>query len=288
MRRTMPTTTDSTSATRKTATSTSPTRCAGQAERIDMVLIRTYVSQLEHFRRLRSMVEFTARLERLGRLICFDHRGTGLSDRLRGSRLPTIEERSRRSASRSRCRRKRAARARRARRRWTARLHVRRGPSGADARRSCSATRDHGSPGPATTPGACVRPSSSESSQTSNEVGVRVRWPRPTPGERLRGDVVRGPGRVGPDAMRVSAGPGDAAAAVSHVLRVRRPPRARNDPCSRSRPQPRRGARCRRGALRAPDPGRAPRADARNGFLRRLRACGRVSRRDRPLRRRAS
>ena len=59
----------------------------------DVVLIRTYASQLEHFRRLRPMSDFTARLELLGRLICFDQRGTGLSDRLRGYRLPTIEER---------------------------------------------------------------------------------------------------------------------------------------------------------------------------------------------------
>jgi len=59
----------------------------------DVVLIRTFVSQLEHFHRLPSMVAFTERLARLGRLICFDHRGSGLSDRLRGYRLPTIEER---------------------------------------------------------------------------------------------------------------------------------------------------------------------------------------------------
>jgi class 3 adenylate cyclase len=39
------------------------------------------------------MASFTERLSRLGRLICFDHRGTGLSDRVRGYRLPTIEER---------------------------------------------------------------------------------------------------------------------------------------------------------------------------------------------------
>ena len=59
----------------------------------DVVCIRTFVSQLEHYGRLPIMVDFTDRLARLGRLICFDHRGTGLSDRLRGYRLPTIEER---------------------------------------------------------------------------------------------------------------------------------------------------------------------------------------------------
>ncbi len=65
----------------------------GNADGVDLVLIRTFVSQLEQFRRLPSMVQFTERLGRFGRLICFDHRGTGLSDRLRGYRLPTIEER---------------------------------------------------------------------------------------------------------------------------------------------------------------------------------------------------
>ncbi|HEU0335399.1 MAG TPA: adenylate/guanylate cyclase domain-containing protein [Gaiellaceae bacterium] len=60
---------------------------------VDLVLIRTFVSQLEQYRRLPSMVQFTERLGELGRLICFDHRGTGLSDRVRGYRLPTIEER---------------------------------------------------------------------------------------------------------------------------------------------------------------------------------------------------
>ena len=41
----------------------------------------------------RSWRCFTERFWELGRLICFDHRGTGLSDHLRGYRLPTIEER---------------------------------------------------------------------------------------------------------------------------------------------------------------------------------------------------
>ena len=65
----------------------------GNAGGVDLVLIRTFASQLEQFRRLPSMVRFTERLGRLGRVICFDHRGTGLSDRVRGYRLPTIEER---------------------------------------------------------------------------------------------------------------------------------------------------------------------------------------------------
>jgi class 3 adenylate cyclase len=65
----------------------------GNAEGVDLVLIRTFVSQLEHFRRLPSMARFIERRGRTGRVICFDHRGTGLSDRVRGYRLPTIEER---------------------------------------------------------------------------------------------------------------------------------------------------------------------------------------------------
>jgi class 3 adenylate cyclase len=60
---------------------------------VDVVLIRTFVSQLEHYRKLPVMSEFMNRLAQLGRLICFDHRGTGLSDRFGSHRLPTIEER---------------------------------------------------------------------------------------------------------------------------------------------------------------------------------------------------
>jgi class 3 adenylate cyclase len=59
----------------------------------DIVLIRAYVSSLDVFRRLPAMSAFVERLGRHGRVICFDQRGTGLSDRLRGYRLPTIEER---------------------------------------------------------------------------------------------------------------------------------------------------------------------------------------------------
>ena len=58
----------------------------GQSGGVDLVLIRTFVSQLEQFRRLPAMVSFTQRLAELGRLICFDDRGTGLSDRVRGYR----------------------------------------------------------------------------------------------------------------------------------------------------------------------------------------------------------
>jgi class 3 adenylate cyclase len=60
---------------------------------VDVLCIRTFISQLQHFRRLPAMTDFTDRLRRLGRLICFDQRGTGLSDRMRGYRLPTFEER---------------------------------------------------------------------------------------------------------------------------------------------------------------------------------------------------
>jgi class 3 adenylate cyclase len=60
---------------------------------IDLLRIGAFVSQLEQLRRLSVMVEFNDKLARLGRVICFDNRGTGLSDRLRGYRLPTIEER---------------------------------------------------------------------------------------------------------------------------------------------------------------------------------------------------
>ncbi len=65
----------------------------GRSGGVDLVLIRTFVSQLEQFRRLPAMVSFTRGLAEIGRLITFDHRGTGLSDRVRGYRLPAIEER---------------------------------------------------------------------------------------------------------------------------------------------------------------------------------------------------
>jgi len=65
----------------------------GPDDGADLVLIRSYVSSLDLFRRLPAMAAFIERLGRHGRVICFDQRGTGLSDRLRGYRLPTIEER---------------------------------------------------------------------------------------------------------------------------------------------------------------------------------------------------
>jgi len=65
----------------------------GPGRGADIVLIRAYVSSLDVFRRLPAMAAFVERLGRHGRVICFDQRGTGLSDRLRGYRLPTIEER---------------------------------------------------------------------------------------------------------------------------------------------------------------------------------------------------
>src|SRR5262245_35312036 len=66
----------------------------GSGGGVDVVLLRRFASQLEHFRKLPAMAGFMDRLAGLGRLICFDHRGTGLSDRVQGYRLPTIEERS--------------------------------------------------------------------------------------------------------------------------------------------------------------------------------------------------
>ena len=49
----------------------------GRGGGIDVVLIRTFVSQLEQFHRLPVMASFTGRLSELGRVICFDHRGHG-------------------------------------------------------------------------------------------------------------------------------------------------------------------------------------------------------------------
>ena len=49
----------------------------GEGGGTDVVLIRTYVSQLEHFRRLPRMAAFTERLGRLGRLDLLRSAGNG-------------------------------------------------------------------------------------------------------------------------------------------------------------------------------------------------------------------
>lgn len=65
----------------------------GESGRLDIVYIPAFVSHLEVMWELAEFAAFLERLASFGRLITFDKRGTGLSDRLQA--MPTLEERSR-------------------------------------------------------------------------------------------------------------------------------------------------------------------------------------------------
>jgi pimeloyl-ACP methyl ester carboxylesterase/DNA-binding winged helix-turn-helix (wHTH) protein len=60
---------------------------------IDLVFVMGWVSHVEYFWREPSFARFLTRLASFSRLIVFDKRGTGLSDRVQPSELPTIEQR---------------------------------------------------------------------------------------------------------------------------------------------------------------------------------------------------
>ena len=60
---------------------------------VDILKMATYFSNLEHAWALDLNAHMQESLSELGRLILLDGRGTGLSDRLQGGRLPTLEER---------------------------------------------------------------------------------------------------------------------------------------------------------------------------------------------------
>ncbi len=64
----------------------------GDADR-DLVLVPGFVSHLEIAWLEPGYARFLERLARFSRLIMFDKRGTGLSDRVAASELPTLEER---------------------------------------------------------------------------------------------------------------------------------------------------------------------------------------------------
>jgi len=64
----------------------------GQAP-IDLVFVMGWVSHLEYFWREPSFARFLLRLASFARLILFDKRGTGLSDRVPLNELPTLEQR---------------------------------------------------------------------------------------------------------------------------------------------------------------------------------------------------
>ncbi len=60
---------------------------------IDIVFVMGWVSHLEYFWKEPSFAAFLDRLASFSRLILFDKRGTGLSDRVPLSELPTLEQR---------------------------------------------------------------------------------------------------------------------------------------------------------------------------------------------------
>jgi serine/threonine protein kinase len=60
---------------------------------LDLVFVMGWVSHLEWFWKEPSFARFLARLGSFSRVILFDKRGTGLSDRVPADRLPTLEQR---------------------------------------------------------------------------------------------------------------------------------------------------------------------------------------------------
>jgi pimeloyl-ACP methyl ester carboxylesterase/DNA-binding winged helix-turn-helix (wHTH) protein len=60
---------------------------------IDLVFVMGWVSHLEYFWREPTFARFLLRLASFARLILFDKRGTGLSDRVPINELPTLEQR---------------------------------------------------------------------------------------------------------------------------------------------------------------------------------------------------
>ncbi|MCU1266022.1 MAG: prkC 33 [Acidobacteria bacterium] len=60
---------------------------------LDLVFVMGWVSHLEYFWREPSFARFLLRLASFSRLILFDKRGTGLSDRVPNNELPTLEQR---------------------------------------------------------------------------------------------------------------------------------------------------------------------------------------------------
>jgi pimeloyl-ACP methyl ester carboxylesterase/DNA-binding winged helix-turn-helix (wHTH) protein len=60
---------------------------------LDLVFVMGWVSHLEYFWQEPSFARFLLRLASFARLILFDKRGTGLSDRVPNNQLPTLEQR---------------------------------------------------------------------------------------------------------------------------------------------------------------------------------------------------
>ena len=64
----------------------------GPASQLDLVFVPGWVSHLEVMWELPEFARFLDRLAAMGRLIMFDKRGTGLSDRVAG--IATLEQRA--------------------------------------------------------------------------------------------------------------------------------------------------------------------------------------------------
>lgn len=60
---------------------------------VDLVFVMGWVSHLEYFWKHQLFASFLDRLASFSRLILFDKRGTGLSDRVPNNQLPTLEQR---------------------------------------------------------------------------------------------------------------------------------------------------------------------------------------------------
>jgi pimeloyl-ACP methyl ester carboxylesterase len=60
---------------------------------LNLVFVPGFVSHVEHFWEDPSLARFLRRLASFSRLVFFDKRGTGLSDRVSEAALPTLEER---------------------------------------------------------------------------------------------------------------------------------------------------------------------------------------------------
>lgn len=60
---------------------------------VDIVFVMGWISHLEYFWKNHLFASFLERLASFSRLILFDKRGTGLSDRVPNDRLPTLEQR---------------------------------------------------------------------------------------------------------------------------------------------------------------------------------------------------
>ena len=60
---------------------------------IDLVFVMGWISHLEYFWKHHTFASFLEKLASFSRLILFDKRGTGLSDRVPNDRLPTLEQR---------------------------------------------------------------------------------------------------------------------------------------------------------------------------------------------------